>query len=660
MSPIVSGTMSGRNLRVEVNTADHSNADAITALINHAKASKTYQISKGDYELRLIQRGDKKFLELHTRDFVSRLGSFAKGILTSTSRSQRANIRAEARQGAADFVANHKVVAPQVAALSPHLKTSKGMDPVAAIALDQDQASVRRDVNQAMTKLRDQILADPKSCAALATSRGRDQMVYAPLQAALKKNDLQVLRSWTPKWSTSDTCGLLMDVALKLTRNSTETPYAGYARADMFQEPRFYELMDESKSYAKSGQPQQSTLAREFLPEQTAVQQGASATTQRLLELISRNPEVTPEEVEALMNGVSSFWSHSLIKQAKGEFHTTAEVWSSYNQYLESDRVPRNLKALDPSSEWLIDFMQTTDEGRQELLDIHNVYLHAKAQQLSDPGKELVKARLRAYEESLDFRELIRLRMSPQHQAVMRQAEDLQAFAARKNAIRDEILRMRDTGQTAPSAELTEHVQALENALPGRRFLRLDPQFSWTAHEFPSGEPFRSELDKVGENLRQSPHESHPEKVRELVQLQLQELEKDIPAREALQRAYPSFSEVIAHLEQTESTKPLIEKLLAIHRKYRGTAYSAKAAQTIEDKLIEMTGTMPARIKLQSMPPFATLTRQVPHTEDNELQLATILKTANELHWRGNPDEARQHILSELNKLVSGPSSAAT
>jgi len=72
----------------------------------------------------------------------------------------------------------------------------------------------------------------------------------------------------------------------------------------------------------------------EDLPGNTQLKSGVSATTGNLLLLMEWLNVNTPQEIEAIMNGLVKYWENSTIKQLRGQFHTAAEVWATYNYYL--------------------------------------------------------------------------------------------------------------------------------------------------------------------------------------------------------------------------------------------------------------------------------------------------------------------------------------
>ena len=191
-------------------------------------------------------------------------------------------------------------------------------DPVVSVALDTDKKSVKRDVNRAMAKLKETILNNQELLEQL-NKHGRDRKIYAPIQSLWKKMD-GLLRSWNNSWSVEDTCGLMLDIGLQLGRGIRSAPQ--------------FEMTDEMKESRRDEGVQGSNWEQEFLPEGTRTKSGVSATTIRLLKTLSIDNRITALEIEAVMNGVCMYWDHSLIKKLTGEYHTTAEVWSTYNNFL--------------------------------------------------------------------------------------------------------------------------------------------------------------------------------------------------------------------------------------------------------------------------------------------------------------------------------------
>lgn len=198
---------------------------------------------------------------------------------------------------------------------------------------DVDKKSVAADINKVMKNLKDRILSN-KQLSKKLQAKGRDAKVYAPIQAFFKNTD-QLLESWNASWSIEDTSGLLLDLSILLTRDEKD-------KAVIFPESEFKKLMEESKGLAKTpgGSVARSQWAQEFTPEGTRTQSGVSSTTLKLLYLLSEDKTITLTQIEAVLNGVCAYWKNSLIKQASGQYHTTAEAWASYNHFLLNYKYP--------------------------------------------------------------------------------------------------------------------------------------------------------------------------------------------------------------------------------------------------------------------------------------------------------------------------------
>lgn len=164
-------------------------------------------------------------------------------------------------------------------------------DPVASAALDSDAEAVKTDVNRAMTKLRTMILEE--KLLDKLDEDGRDRMIYAPIQSLWKKMR-GLLESWNASWSTEDTCGLMLDIGLKLTSGKETTgPYAMTNK-----------MLTSRRRQGVKG----SDWEQNFIPKGTKTQRGVSATTIRLLKTLSLNNEITLLEIEAVMNGACMYW----------------------------------------------------------------------------------------------------------------------------------------------------------------------------------------------------------------------------------------------------------------------------------------------------------------------------------------------------------------
>ncbi len=405
MPPVVT-RVDGSNFRVQVHTEAHSNADALSALVKASAASKTYQKAKSNYELRLVSSDGSQFLELHKRNAISRLGSFLKGTLTG-SRAQNTQRREQSRADAAQFYAESTSLTPALKALHQHLRAAGGVDPVAIAARDPDEAAVTRDINSTMTKVRTFILNNPDAQAQLRSHIPRDGRVYAPVNTliGLDKSALLLLETWSPSWSPKNTSAFLMDLGLQLTRETANGPTLKDLRPDV-NSGVFASIVFKTKQAASQGTLQSSSWAAEFLPAGTQVNQGVSPSSLRLLQMLDQTPGVQLHEIEAVFNGLTSYWDSNPIKQYRGEFHTTAEAWAAYNQYLDSNRVSRGLSGLAPESIPLINFLKRTPEGKEKILAAYNAFNRGVGTMGKDQSLEQLHQTLRTLENNLSGRDL--------------------------------------------------------------------------------------------------------------------------------------------------------------------------------------------------------------------------------------------------------------
>ena len=212
----------------------------------------------------------------------------------------------------------------------------KSSDPIqAALLLDSEKEGVSEDVKAAMLKLKPAIkqwaISDEKVAKALHEP-GRDAWVYNnhDKKATLEKH----LNQWNESWSAERTCGLLLDLGLALRYETTELK---------LKKTELLNTIMQRSRQAGHKIDKQSKWATEFTPKGTKMQSGVSATTANLLcTLRHLNKHVIPksrvsdQEIEALMIGVVNYWKDgSTLKKLTGNYHTPAEVWSSYTRHLE-------------------------------------------------------------------------------------------------------------------------------------------------------------------------------------------------------------------------------------------------------------------------------------------------------------------------------------
>lgn len=225
---------------------------------------------------------------------------------------------------------------------------SKG-DPIRGAALDSNRPQVEADFNRGFGKIRSQILSycnesGTDGVSTLLAGTGRDKKAYAFFTSG---NMLDMLKSWKPdEWSMAKSAGFLADISLNLrdAKALFPTKHKGQYAVDK----KYSEIPKEVRKQggaARENFVRQGDWAQNVLPENTPVKMGISSTTGVVLELIARlnDPQAdsttlcTDEEVEAITNGLMDFWD-SGIKQLSGEYHTAAEVWATYNNYLMEDK----------------------------------------------------------------------------------------------------------------------------------------------------------------------------------------------------------------------------------------------------------------------------------------------------------------------------------
>jgi hypothetical protein len=530
MPPIVT-TTSGTNFRVQVDAAGHTDQEAVGALIAKAQASKPYQKAQGSYELRLIESGNNKFLELHKRNALSRLSSFLKGVLTG-SRSQNTQLREQVRAGAAEFYAQSVATNPHLQALHAHVRSPSGLDPVALAGTDQDKAAVKNDVDKVLVKIRDHLLNNPEDRKKLEGGTLRDGKIYAPFQTLVMKRDaLSVLENWNSNWSAENTSALLMDLALLVTR---DVDSKDWKRADVLQGD-FGKQVNESRKAAPQGKVHDTNWAKEFVPVNSPVHKGISFSTAKLLAMLSQNAEIQPHETEAVVNGLTGFWKGSTIKKSRGEYHTPAEAWSFYNQFVESERIPRGLSALAPQSKPLIQFLRQTPEGSQKLLEAYNTFNRSVALEGKDASQLKLQDQLNALEDGLEVKQALKLRL-PEYLALVHAAPDTAEF----NDLLQEMRLVTQQNRQSDRAQMLDQAkpirQKLLDALPSRaRFNAIFPDSKDRANLFPAGDKHDTALGEIATRFHQRVSEGHGEDATKLLDEELVPLTAELPDRAAIQ-----------------------------------------------------------------------------------------------------------------------------
>lgn len=199
-------------------------------------------------------------------------------------------------------------------------------DPIEAAVLDTNSESVKKDVDAAMLKIKAKIISEAQASEQVASAlkgSGRDWMIYAPF-SSWWKGMLDLLSSWENSWSLEDTAGLLLDIGGALRKVTSQVDNG---------KGIMNEYMDASRKPDKTAN--QDSDWNKDLPANTKVQAGVSATTGNLLSLLRHLDVNSVNEIEALMNGVILYWKNSKLKNALGQFHTAAEVWTAYTYHIE-------------------------------------------------------------------------------------------------------------------------------------------------------------------------------------------------------------------------------------------------------------------------------------------------------------------------------------
>jgi hypothetical protein len=653
MPKAVPATHQDRSMRVQVDRSagQEAQASAIKALVSRAQTSAVYQSARKSYELRLIDRQGNTYLELHYRNFASRASSFLKGVLTGT-RANRTEARESARSAAADF---HAGLAASKAAqdaglnlLRQHVRASRGVDPLALAVLDEDRAAVDRDVKSAMRKVRTYLQGDQATMAKLVASEARDLSIYAPGMRLMKKSVPDVLQSWDEKWTLEKTSGLLLDLGLNATRPASDAAEPEtLARPDL-EEGLFNEHLSESKLAAKSGSLQQSQWVKEFVPAGSKVQAGASATTLRLLELLSRTPGITGPEVEAVMNGITKYWAGSFIKQVRGEFHTTAEVWASYNHFLESQRIPRELTALVPQSKGMIERLAKDEEGQAQLLQMHANMRHARAEGLAAEGATLVRAQLAELEAQLPLREAVMLHLPPGPQILVDMAPDSEQVTSLLESMRSEMSRRREALQPPVSAEVDEALNQLRAISSGRALL---------AHEFPPLKghidmlppSFDERLDKIASSgIELGAHDQKSASSK--METQLRELHTSLPTKEAAIYLLPRALMALRPLLEKVPPKGYESEMRAVVRSLNSSSwFDTDLNAGVKASLKKLAEVLPARIHLWAT--FPEYQQRLDHLESQGAG-SRLDELANDVFVRAKQGlEVDSHLSKTLGEL---------
>lgn len=217
-------------------------------------------------------------------------------------------------------------VAGTVYSVSKMVEYFSAKDPIETAVLDKNSISLKTDIDSAMKKIKVKIISEAQKSVEISNSlksSGRDWMVYAPW-SSWWSGMLDLLSSWDESWKIEDTAGLLLDIGGALRRVTSKVSTG---------KKIMNEYMKQSRTPSKKINKKSDW--NKDLPKNTRVQAGVSATTGNLLSLLRYFDVNTVVEIEALMNGVILYWKNSKVKQALGQFHTAAEVWTAYTFHLE-------------------------------------------------------------------------------------------------------------------------------------------------------------------------------------------------------------------------------------------------------------------------------------------------------------------------------------
>jgi len=190
---------------------------------------------------------------------------------------------------------------------------------------EESQDEIKRDVNSAMAKIQKLILEKAEVHPKLG-KKGRDYLFYAPILSG-SKNLVDLVKNWNSTWSIDATAGLLLDLQSAL--KGTALQGSAEDRTGLSQEQR--DIRDKGYGGTKFGQE---------MRQLGDTQANPSATTANLLTFLrttQNETNITPLEIEAIMQAVIMFWE-GRSKRYTGEFHTPIEVWMAYAQHLEKSK----------------------------------------------------------------------------------------------------------------------------------------------------------------------------------------------------------------------------------------------------------------------------------------------------------------------------------
>lgn len=212
------------------------------------------------------------------------------------------------------------------------------------LVLAKDKKKLKAEVNQAMKKIQDVIVNGETFYSEqlrlnLEGIEGRDKLHYAPISGH-SKDLLGLLQSWNgKKWSLEDTVGLLMDVALNLKEE------IGSDKEDLLSSKMMRARGPKGEHTVNLKATWVEDLEEFGVDKKKGLKTGPSMSTAFVLRLLRRLKVTTDEENEAIVNALVLFWKNSLIKHARGEYHTTVEVWAAYTHHLEKVHRRRRRRA---------------------------------------------------------------------------------------------------------------------------------------------------------------------------------------------------------------------------------------------------------------------------------------------------------------------------
>ena len=74
------------------------------------------------------------------------------------------------------------------------------------------------------------------------------------------------------------------------------------------------------------------------LPRGASSKAGVSMSTAISLQFMLHIGVSDIKQIEAFVNGLIRYWQNNFIKRLTSKYHTPAEVWSSYNYFLEKNK----------------------------------------------------------------------------------------------------------------------------------------------------------------------------------------------------------------------------------------------------------------------------------------------------------------------------------